>query len=137
MFQFLNLFKISYYFNGQTDFTFWGFWYVVGLLALILVASFVAGTKIGRNKKIGGLYKNLYLQWVNLGYFLSILGLVFAFCRYQGIIYFNWRLWPVLVIVWTLIRIGQLIYFKKKTLPKKLADRDKQISKAKYFRKHK
>jgi len=132
----LNLFKISYYFNGTIDYTFQGFQGVVIFLALILVASFIAGIKIGRNKKIGGLFRNFYLRWVNVGYFLSILGLVFAFCRYQGINYFNWRFWPALIIVWTLVRIGQLIYFKKKTLPKKLADRDKQISKAKYFRKH-
>jgi len=136
MFSVLNLFKISYYFNGTIDYTFWGFWIVVIVLALILVASFIAGIKIGRNKKIGGLFRNFYLQWVNLGYFLSILGLVLAFFRYQGINYFNWRLWPALIVVWTLIRVGQLIYFKKNILPKKMADRDKQISKAKYFRKH-
>lgn len=130
----LNLFKISYYLNGSLGYTFRGFWVVVVLLIMILVISFIAGAKIGRNKRIGGLYRNFYLQWVNLGYFLSILGLVLIFCRYQGIGYFSWRLWPALVIVWILVRIGQLIYLKKKILPKKLADCDKQITKAKYLR---
>ncbi|MBU1083136.1 hypothetical protein KKE14_01725 [Patescibacteria group bacterium] len=129
-----NLFKISYYFNGSVDYTFQGFWIVVIVLTIILITSFIAGSKIGRNKKLSGLYKNLYLQWINLGYFVSILGLVFSFFRYQGISYFSWRLWPALVVVWALVRIGQLIYFQKKVLPKKLAERDVQISKAKYFR---
>jgi len=130
----MSLLKISYYFDSWVGYIFPGFWVVLAGLLLIFFTSFVASFKLSRNKRLSGQRRWLYFNWINLGFVVSLVGLFLLFFRYEGIRYFNWRLWPALLCIGTLAWAGYLLYFQKRILPLKIADQQAQISKSYYFR---
>jgi len=130
----IHLFKISYYFDPYVSFDFPGFWVVVTLLALLLVASIWFGQRIAHRKNLSGHLREFWLGWINLGYTLSIVGLVYLFLRFQNIVYVNWRLWPALLILWVVGRALYLIYVYKKVLPKRAAEKESRKMMSYYFR---
>lgn len=129
-----NLFKIGYYFDSTAAYTFSSFWGVVAVLVVILIISFWQSQLLQRNKHLGGLQKKLLFEWVNLGYLVSIIGLAWLFFRYQGINYFNWRFWPTVLLIFALVKSSYLVYYQKRILPQKMADRQSEVSQSYYLR---
>jgi len=130
----MSLLKISYYFDGSVGYIFPGFWLVLTGLLLIFFISFVVSFKLSHNKRLSGQRRWLYSSWVNLGFVTSLVGLFLLFFRYEGIRYFNWRFWPVLLCLGVIAWAGYLLYFQKKILPIKIADQQAKVSKSYYFR---
>ena len=131
----LNLFKLSYYFNAFPNTVFKLFWPLVIVCTLILVATVVGHWYFGRRgKKWTGDTKFWWTHWINIGYVISIVGLLSLFFRYETIPYFNWRIWPALMVVGAAAWIGYLVYYRYRLLPKKQVDRETKKSLAYYFR---
>ncbi|MBN2585134.1 hypothetical protein JXA59_00595 [Patescibacteria group bacterium] len=130
----LHFFKISYYFDPVVSYYFPGLWVTVTLLIVILVASIWFDRKMARRKNISGHLKEFWQGWVNLGYTLSIVGLIYLFFRFENLMYVNWRLWPTLLVLWTIGRSIHLIYIYKKVLPKRAAERESRKMTSYYFR---
>lgn len=133
----VNIFKISYYFDNFTGYNFPGFWVVLGFLVVLLFVALIGSAKLNKNKKLPPSKKLLISGWVNLGYLLSIVGLCLLFFRYQGIPYLNWRIWPTALLITVIVRVISLIYYQKKLLPKKDAERQAKISQQYYFKRRK
>jgi hypothetical protein len=130
----LHLFKISYYFDANVGYDFPGFWAVVTLLIIILAGAIWFGQVIERRKNLSGHAREFWQGWIGLAYILSIIGLVYLFLRYENIMYFNWRLWPALLILGVIGRGISLIYIYKRILPKRAAERENQKMISYYFR---
>lgn len=133
----VNIFKISYYFDNFTGYNLPGFWVVLSFLIILLFLALISGAKLNKNKKLPPSRKLLINGWINLGYLLSIVGLCLLFFRYQSIPYFNWRIWPTALLITAIVRAVSLIYYQKKLLPKKDAERQAKISQQYYFKRRK
>lgn len=130
----LSFLKLSYYFDSFLGYTFPGFWVILGILLGVFILSLIGSAKLSRNKRLSGQKKALWGGWVNLGYLLSLGGMIWLFFRYQGLYYLNWRFWPVLLLIGVGGWAGYLIYFQRIILPKKLADQQAKVTQAAYFR---
>jgi len=131
----LNLFKISYYVDSSIGYYFNGFWVVLGVLVALFITSLVFNAKISKYKNLSGIKRDYLARWSNLVLTISIVSLAYLFFRFQAIPYFNWRLWPLLITVGSLVWAGYLAYLKLKVIPKKIAHKEREKSKAYYFRK--
>jgi len=130
----LHLFQISYYFDPYVDFDFPGFWIIVVLLAVMLVVSTWFARKLDHRKNLSGHLREFWQGWINLGYTLSIVGLLYLFLRFQNLVYVNWRFWPAMLILWGIGRSIYLIYVYKKVLPKRAAEKESRKMMSYYFR---
>ncbi|MFA5967012.1 MAG: hypothetical protein WC805_00645 [Patescibacteria group bacterium] len=129
-----NIFHYTYYFDASINSEFPGFWAMVIILALILVLSIILQTRHNKLfKKLNKEKKFWWAHWLNMGYTLSITGLIWLFFRYQGIAYFNWRFWPALLILGILIWLAYLAY-QRRLLPKQRLEQEAEKSQAYYFR---
>lgn len=132
---FINLFKISYYFNAFPDATFKLFWPLVILMGLLLVITIILHLRMRKiTKQLSGDQKFWWTHWLNMGYTISCVSLLHLFFRFETIPYVNWRIWPALLVVGVAGWIGYLIYYRYKLLPKKKADREVRKNLAYYFR---
>lgn len=104
----LHLFQISYYFDSFSGTIFPGFWVAFGVLVAIFLVTLGFGIKWGQDKSATGRIKEARGKWLSLGYAFSIIGLGWLFFRYQGIPYFNWRLWPVALVIAAIVRVVML-----------------------------
>ncbi len=133
-----NIFHYTYYFDQYVKPEFPGFWVVVVIMALILVLTIILHLRFGRLfKKLPREKKFWWSHWLNIGYTVSVVELVWLFFRYQSIAYFNWRLWPALIILGVTGWIGYLVYYRYRLLPQERAEQETQKSRAYYFRRRK
>lgn len=112
----LNLFHLSYYFDNYAYQTFPGFWIVLGLAIVALVASVILKDKsknmvFAKRAIIGRITGPVFISsWILL---------LWMFFRYEGVVYLAWRVWPALIFVYLVVS-GVLLYrFIKVELPKK------------------
>ena len=130
-----NIFKISYYFDSYVAPEFIWLWMMVILLGLVLLITIFFNWRMAKlGKKWSGDTKFWWTHGLNMGYTLSIIGLIHLFFRYQNIPYLNWRLWPALLVLGIVGWVAYLVYYRYKLLPKKHADRAAKKSLAYYFR---
>lgn len=131
----LHIFRFSYYTDSYVDPDFKLLWPLVIIWVLGLAATIILHWRLVKlGKKWSGDRKFWWTHGLNIGYTLSIVGLVHLFFRYQNIPYLNWRLWPSLMVLGLLGWIGYLVYYRYKLLPKKVAERETKKSLAYYFR---
>lgn len=130
-----NIFKLSYYFDDNLTLTFlgWGYWVIVGLLIAAIVASYVVP---GKTKKLPYLQRELVLRSMRLAALVGWVSVIWLFFRFEGIRYFSWRLWPAILIIYTLVQIGLMIKFAKVDFPKKRASKITGQEKEKYLRRY-
>jgi uncharacterized membrane protein YkvI len=115
---FLHLFQLSYYFDSYSLSTFPGFWIVVGVMAVLVVASVIV------KKRSGGMTyaKREMISRITGPVFVAAwLSLLWLFFRYEGIIYLSWRLWPLIIFIYLVVSAVNLWRWKKTELPKKQA----------------
>ncbi|MFH0912352.1 MAG: hypothetical protein V1807_01700 [Patescibacteria group bacterium] len=132
---FLNIFKLSYYFDSYAGPELALLWPLVILMVIVLAGTIVLNIRLVKfSKQWIGERKFWWAHWLNIGYTFSITGLAGLFFRYESIPYFNWRFWPALMIVGIVGWIGYLIYYRYKLLPQKRADQVNRQQRAYYFR---
>jgi len=121
MLAFTHLFKLSYYFDSYPTATFPGFWVILGLTAVVMVASLAlkarsANWSYTKREIMGRITGPLFVtSWIFL---------IWLFFRYQGIVYLTWRLWPLVLFVYLVVSAVRLVIFIKSDLPKKRENRD-------------
>lgn len=132
---FLNIFDWTYYFDDNLTMTFlgWGYWIIVGLLILMIVAAAVASR---RTKKLPALPRQVVLKLVVLANVVGWVGLLWLFFRYEGIRYLSWRLWPALLIIYVLIQVGLIIKFAKFDFPSRRASKVSGQERDKYLKRY-
>ena len=133
--QIINFFHPAYYIDSYLTPDFKWLWPLVVWWGLILLAAIVVQLRYrGVYKNWSGGRKFWWTHWSNMSYTVSILALAHLFFRFQNIPYFNWRLWPALLVIGILGWLGYLIYYRYRIQPKKQADRKVRRAVASYFR---
>lgn len=133
--KFTNLFDWTYYFDDNLTLTFlgWGYWVILGLLVLMVIAPFIV---VRKTKKLSFLKRELVLRAMRLFTLTGWVGLVWLFFRFEGIRYLSWRLWPVILIIYVLVQIGLMIKFAKVDFPAKRASKITGQEKEKYLKRY-
>ena len=134
----IHIFYPTYYFDKNIEPLFPGFWGVVAIMGIILMVTIVLNLRSsGSFKKLPKEKKFWWTHWLNIGYTVSLVELVWLFFRFEAIPYLNWRLWPALMILGVLGWLGYLGYYRYKLLPQHLVEKEQQQSRAYYFRRRK
>ncbi len=126
----LNIFKISYYFDNNTGSTFTGFWVLVGLVVLLLIASVV----LKRKPELVKIDRRVLYKMTRIAFIFSWIMLLWLFFRYEGVMYLSWRFWPAILILWVIYEKVLLYRFWKYELPARRSRGDENSSKEKYLR---
>ena len=113
-----GIFDPNYYFDSFPYHLFPGFWWVIGAVGILLVASVVAKR---RSAKLEYYKREIISRLTRTGFIFSWLFLLWAFFRFNGVPALNWRLWPALLGVYVLIELFYLWRFAKVDYPKRLA----------------
>lgn len=133
---FKNIFKLSYFTDSYANPDFALLWWLAGFFGLLLLVTIFFHWRLGKlGKQWSGDRKFWWTHGFNMGYTLSIVSLIHLFFRYENMPYFNWRLWPALLVLGLLGWGGYLVYYRYKVQPKKQIDRETKKSLAYYFRK--
>lgn len=132
---FLHFFNWTYYFDDNLTMTFlgWGYWVIVGLLVLLVVAATIAPRK---TKQLPVLPRQVVLKLIMLANIVGWVGLLWLFFRYEGIRYLSWRLWPTLLVIYALVQIGLIIKFARFDFPAKRASKVSGQEKDRYLRRY-
>jgi len=133
--KFTNILHWTYYFDDNLTMTFlgWGYWVILGLLVLMIVAAIVVPHK---TKKLPFLRRQVVLKSAAAASIFGWLMLVWLFFRYEGIRYLSWRLWAVLLIIYAIVQIGLIVKFAKFDFPKKRAGKISGQEKEKYLKRY-
>ena len=126
-----GIFNPSYYFDSNPYHLFPAFWWIVGVVAFILVASVVVKQRSG---KLSFYKREIISRLTRIGFVFSWLFLLWSFLRFNGVPVLNWRLWPVLVLVYVLIELIYLWKFAKVDYPKRLAKKPALRTADKYLK---
>jgi hypothetical protein len=131
----LHFFYWTYYFNDNLSMTFvgWGYWAIVGLLVVMIIASVVLPAK---TKKLPFLQRQIVMRSNHLFSLVGWLGLIWLMFRYEGIPYLSWRVWPAILTVYSLIQIGRMIKFVKIDFPARRASKITGQEKEIYLRRY-
>ncbi len=113
---FLHLFQISYYFDSNAWSTFAGFWIVLGIAAVALIASVILRIK---SKKMAYAKREVIERITGPVFVVSWVFLLWMFFRYEGVPYLSWRLWPLLLVIYLVVEAVLLVKFIRIDLPKK------------------
>jgi len=132
---FLNIFKWTYYFDDNLAMTFlgWGYWVIVGLLGLGIIAAIVVPRV---TKKLPFLPRQIILHSAALAMLVGWLGLLWLFFRYEGLRYLSWRLWPTILLVYALVRIGLMVKFAWVDFPKRRTSKISGREKERYLKRY-
>lgn len=127
----LSIFKISYYFDNNTGSTFTGFWVVVALMVLFLVASLVIKKKPELVKKFD---RRVVYRLTRVAFIFAWVMLLWLFFRYEGIPYLSWRLWPAILLIWAIYEKVMTYRLWKYELPARRSQGAAMGDKEKYLR---
>ena len=132
---FLHFFDWTYYFDSNLSMTFlgWGYWIIVALLVLMIIAGQIVPR---RTKKLQFLQRQLVLRSAAVANVVGWVGLLWLVFRYEGIKYFSWRLWAVLLVLYVLIQVGLMIKYAKFDFPAKRASKVSGQEKDKYLKRY-
>jgi hypothetical protein len=131
----MGIFNWTYYFDDNLASMFWGwgYWVVLSLLVLMVVATYIVP---GKTKKLPYLQRELILRSVRLASLFGWTTLVWLFFRFEGVRYLSWRLWPAILVLYVLVQIGLMIKFAKIDFPTKRASRISGQEKEKYLKRY-
>lgn len=131
----MGIFNWTYYFDDNLTSMFWGwgYWVVLGLLVILVVAAYVVP---GKTKKLPYLARELVLRSSRLALLEGWLLLIWLFFRFEGVRYLSWRLWPAILVIYALVQIGAMIKFAKVDFPRKRASKISGQEKEKYLKKY-
>ncbi|MEZ4210558.1 MAG: hypothetical protein R3B38_02495 [Patescibacteria group bacterium] len=118
---FLNIFKISYYFDSYSLSTFPGFWAILVITVIALGASVWLKVK---SDKWSYVRREITARITGPIFLVSWLNLLWLFFRYEGVVILSWRLWPALMIGFLIYSGVMLWRWIKIELPKKQAKRE-------------
>ncbi|MDD5606195.1 MAG: hypothetical protein PHR51_02660 [Patescibacteria group bacterium] len=130
---FLNIFKLSYYFDNSIHYTFTGMWVVAVILALLIIACWIINYKFA--KKWTFLKRIVAERLTRAGYIVGWVGLAWLFFRYESIPYFSVRMWPLLLFIYVVVEVVYLIKWVKKDYPRLKAKKKGMGDKDLYLRK--
>ena len=128
-----NLFDITYYFDNNMHQDFAGFWVLLVLFVLLIIASWIVSVKF--IKKWNFFKRTVASRLVRTAQIIGWIGLAWLFFRFELIPMFSWRLWPALLFIYFIVEMVMLIKWMKKDYPKRQAKKKGMGDKDLYLRK--